>query len=427
MNMMSSQYAVYLPAVNSNYASELLKPLAPNRVFPKNLSLKDLIFWDKNNKLWHHNAVLHSIGLHKYPNQVTNAITEIGKTDCLLVGDSGGYQIGKGALKGYAELHKNLTAKDAVDVWRNAYSVKKWIVDYLEMHCDFAMTLDMPLWSKDERNANTPFHNCTIQELTQLTVENLQFIDGHREGRTKWLNVIQGLDDASTVDWWNAVKWFDCSGYALAGKAGVSGGIDKVLQILLIMHEDGKLTDTTEWIHVLGVSTTKWAIFLTAIQRVLRRKLKNEIKVSYDSSSAFRIGGEWEGICTLPTFERRLDTWTIGVEASQQSLKLFNSTEPFPYSFSPLGKLLTWGDLNVKGEQWDWRTFDTVSNLLLVNHNVWTYLHAFEQANQIAFDNGQGEVPQQWADVLELIEGIFDVGNWRSELSKNNELFEAVK
>jgi hypothetical protein len=427
MNMMSSQYAVYLPAVNSNYAKELLKPLPPNRSFPKNISLKDLIFWDKSNKLWHHNAVLHSIGLHKYPNQVVNAITEMGKTDCLLVGDSGGYQIGKGALKGYVELHKDLTAKDAVNVWRNAYDLKKWIVDYLEMHCDYAMTLDMPLWSKDERNANTPFHNCSVEELTQMTVENLQFIDGHREGRTKWLNVIQGLDDTTTIEWWNAVKWFDCSGYALAGNAGVAGGIDKVLQILLIMYEEGKLTEATEWIHVLGVSTTKWAIFLTAIQRVLRRKLKNEIKVSYDSSSAFRIGGVWEGICTLPTFERRLDTWTIGVQASQQSLKLFNSTEPFPYSFSPLGKLLTWGDLNVKGEQWDWRTFDTVSNLLLVNHNVWTYLHAFEQANQIAFDNGHGEVPQQWANVLELIEGIFDVGNWRSELSKNNKLFEAVK
>ena len=421
MSMMSKQYAVYLPAVNSNYASEVLKKLPANRSFPKNLTLKDLIFWDRNNKLWHHNAILHSIGLHKYPKQVSNAISEMGQSDCLLVGDSGGYQIGGGALKGYKLLYKNQNASDAVEAWQNAYDLKKWIVDYLEMHCDYAMTLDMPLWAKDLRNADTPFHNCSIEELTQLTVENLKFIDAHREGRTKWLNVIQGLDDKSTIDWWNAVKWFDCSGYALAGNAGVAGGIEKVLQILLIMIEDGKLNHKTQWIHVLGVSTPQWAIYLTAIQKALRKKLKNEIRVSYDSSSPFRIGGVWEGICIMPTFQSKLDTWSIKYVTSAQSLKLFQSEEPFPYS-SAIGDKLTWGDLNVKGGTWDWRTFDTISNLLLVNHNVWTYLTAFEMANQIAFDGGDGVVPHQWRQCLDLIEIIFDTSQWRRLLADNMKL-----
>ena len=427
MSMMSADYAVYLPAVNSSYASEVLKPLQPNRQFPLGLTLEDLIFWDKKNKLWHHNAILHSIGLHKFPNPVINAITQMGTTDCLLVGDSGGYQIGRGALKGYPQLHPNQTASDAVDTWRMAYELKKWIVNYLETNCDYAMTLDMPLWAKLKSNEGTPFHHCTVQELTDMTVDNLRFIDAHKEGRTKWLNVIQGLDEASTLAWWNAVKWFDCSGYALAGKAGADGGIGQVLRILLTMLEDGKLTSNTQWIHVLGVSTTMWAIFLTAIQKALRARLGGKVRVSYDSSSPYRIGGEWEGICTLPTFQSKLATWTIGVEDSAQSLKLYNSSEPVPFKFSPLGKLLTWGDLNVKDSDWDWRTFDTVSNLLLVNHNVWTYLQAFEQANEIAFDGGAGFVPHQWHQCLELIDAIFEVQDWRAELADNKKLFDSLK
>ena len=417
MSVMSNQYAVYLPAVNSNYAKELLKTLPPNRQFPPNLQLEDLIFWNKKNKLFHHNAILHSIGLHKFPNPVVNAVTEMGKTDGILVGDSGGYQIGKGALKGYTQLHSNLTAKEAIEVWRNAYDLKKWIVDYLEMHCDYAMTLDMPLWATGNKSADTPFHNCTTEQLTEMTIENLQFIDGHREGRTKWLNVVQGLDADSTLNWWNAVKWFDCIGYALAGNAGAHGGLQQVLRTLLIMRDDGKLNSNTEWIHVLGVSTTKWAVFLTAIQRALRKLLKSNIRISYDSSSAFRIGGVWEGICLMPTFESKPDTWTIPVVSSSQSLKLFNSTTPIPFNFSPISKLLTWGDLNVKSDIWDWRTFDAISNCILVNHNVYTYLHAFETANKIAFDGGKGQLPNAWKLDMKLIGEIFEVDDWKSVLA----------
>jgi len=420
MAMMSKDYAVYLPAVNSNYASEVLKPIKPNRPFPKGYDLKDLIFWDKGNKLWHHNHVLHSVGLHNYGKPIVNAITQMGKTDYVLVGDSGGFQIGKGRLNGYKPLHSGMASDKAVDVWRDAFELKRWIVDYLETHCDYAMTIDMPLWVLLEENSQSPFHKCTIDELTALTVSNLKFIDLHRANRTKWLNVIQGFDEQGIKAWWDAVKWFDCSGYALAGNSGKAGGIKSVLTTLLMMHEEGYLQGK-DWIHVLGVSTPMWAIFFTAIQKALRKSLKSDIRVSYDSSSPFRDGGEWEKVNTLPTFEARLSTWTFGAEKCKQSKTLVGSDEPFPYP-SALGQKLTWGDLNVRGGAWDARKFDTVSNLLLVNHNVWTYLTAFEMANQIAFDGGDGVVPHQWVKVLDLISGIFEVTDWRTVVNKIGEL-----
>ena len=421
MSMISSQYAVYLPAVNSSYAKEVLKALPANRSFPQGLDLQDLIFWDRNNRLWHHNEILHSVGLHKYGSVIDNAVTRMGQTDCFLVGDSGGFQIGKGELKGYKPLHKRLTSVQAMDVWRDAYELKRWIVSWLETHCDYAMTLDMPLWATMEGNAKSPFHKCSVAELTALTAQNLKFIDSHRENRTKWLNVIQGLDTDSIKAWWDAVKWFDCEGYALAGKAGADGGIVQVLRTLLTMRDDGAFMHKHRWLHVLGVSTPQWAIYLTAIQQALRESVGTDIRVSFDSSSPYRTGGEFEQICEMPTFEQKPSTWTIKAVNSPQSLRFYKSTECFGFE-SPLGRLMTMGDLNVKGGDWDYRTFDTVSNLMLVNHNVWTYLQAFETANTVAFDGGDGQVPYYWQECIKFIRMIFKADNWRNELDNNKTL-----
>ena len=250
MSLLNTDYAVYLPAVNDSFAAEVLKPLQPTRPFPAGLTLSDLIFWDRGNQLWHYSHLLHSVGLHKVGSQPDNAVTRAGRTDCVLLGDSGGYQIGTGKLKGYQSLHAGMSSDEAKTTWTGAYSVRRWIVDWLELHTNYAMTIDMPLWATLPKGEASPFHQCSQQALTDMTVDNLRFIDTHRQGRTRWLNVIQGLDDSSMLAWWQAVKWFDCSGYALAGAAGVKGGIANVLKILLTMRDDGALAEGHNWIHV---------------------------------------------------------------------------------------------------------------------------------------------------------------------------------
>ena len=217
------------------------------------------------------------------------------------------------------------------------------------------------------------------------------------------------------------MKWFDCDGYALAGRAGVDGGIVEVLRTLLTMRDDGAFTAKHRWLHVLGVSTPQWAIYLTAIQQALRASVGTDIRVSYDSSSPFRTGGEFEQICEMPTFEQKPSTWTIKAVDSPQSLRMYKSTESFGFD-SPLGRVMTLGDLNVKGGDWDYRTFDTVSNLMLVNHNVWTYLQAFEIANRVAFEGGDGAVPYYWQECIDFIRMIFKASNWRNELDNNKTL-----
>jgi hypothetical protein len=425
MNLLNKDYAIYLPAVNSTFAAATVKPLPANRPFPQDLELSDLIFWNRDNKLWHYSHILHSVGLHPVGSQPDNAVTQAGKTDCFLLGDSGGYQIGTGKIKGYNEFKASMDAKAAEAAWADAYAVKKWIVDWLELHTDYAMTIDMPLWATLPKGADSPFHKCSLQRLMEMTVENLQFINARRQNRTKWLNVVQGLDEQTTLAWWNAVKWFNCSGYALAGAAGIAGGIANLLRTVLTMRDDGAFEDGHDWIHVLGVSTPKWAILLSAIQRGLRNTANPKLQISYDSATPFQAGGIREEVALMPMFSSRPRDWAIQFETAPQSARYVGRYEPFPYA-SPVGNKLTLGDLNVRGGDWAERSFDTVSNLLLCNHNCWILLEAFRQANQLAFTTNRSSVPAQWSNCIDFIENIFTHTDWRSELAKDLHLLDEI-
>jgi hypothetical protein len=262
--------------------------------------------------------------------------------------------------------------------------------------------------------------------LTDMTVENLRFIDTHRQGRTRWLNVIQGLDEPTMLAWWQAVSWFDCSGYALAGAAGVKGGIANVLRILLTLRDAGALAEGRDWIHVLGVSTPKWAILLTAIQRALRRDVNPRLQISYDSATPFQAAGIREEVAIMPSYTSRPRDWAIRFERVEQSAQLEDSNEPFPYP-SPLGNRLTMGDLNVHGGDWNHRSFDTISNVLLCNHNCWVMLEAFRQANELAFESDGTSVPAQWRRCLMLIDEIFKEDDWKALLQKQKKLLGEVE
>lgn len=422
---MSVSDAVYLPAVNDGFAAGVIKPLPSGRAFPYGLDLTDLIFWQRGNRLWYHGEILHSIGLHPFGSAPDNAVTRMGRTDCFILGDCGGFQIGKGSLSNYDKLYSGMTAENVIDVWKAAYPLRQWILGWLETHCHYAMTIDMPLWATTSAGVDSPFHQCSIAQLTALTVDNLKYIDSHRQGRTKWLNVVQGLDMTTTLDWWKAIKWFDCAGYALAGGAGPKGGIKDLLNTLLVMRDDDALSAGHDWIHVLGVSTPKWAVLLSAIQRALRRNVSPSIRISFDSASPFKTGGMLEQVALIPTYSRRPVDWSIKYEEAPQSVRMVGSQEPFPHS-SPLGDVLTLGDLNVKGGDWERRPYDSISNLLLVNHNVWVFLAAFEEANRLAFQQPRNSLPSEWGDCLDFIEMIFSSSDWNAELDRAKSMLQSV-
>jgi len=80
----------------------------------------------------------------------------------------------------------------------------------------------------------------------------------------------------------------------------------------------------------------------------------------------------------------------------------------------------------VRGCDWEHRSFDTVRNLLLTNHNVWVFLDAFERANQFAFNSDRSSMPAHWATCLDFISEIFNASDWRTELLRETRLLDSV-
>ncbi len=426
MHMIDDTYAVYLPAVNTLYANTLAKPLPDNRPFPADLTLDDLIFWKKGNKLWHHPHFLHSVGSYKVGAVPNNAVTRRGRTDGILVGDSGGFQIGKGTLNGLNTLQAGMTGDDACAAWREAYDVRLWILNWLETHTNMAMTIDMPLWAKYE--PASPFHHCTTEQLIQLTVENLQFIDSHRQNRTQWLNVIQGSNITVIKQWWDAVKWFKGGGFALSSSAGKMSGLGAVLEPLLLMRDEQAFDEGRSWIHMLGVSTAPWAVMFTALQRALRTTANSQLRISYDSSSPFQDAGIREMLIDIPKFGADAKYWANARLPFKQSRRHVGSSEALPVS-SPIADQLVLGHLNVRDDQgiYTARQVDSVSLALVTNHNVWAYLQTFKLANDLVFESNRSQVPAVYKELVDFIQHVFAIENWAGALAKEQNLISSFK
>lgn len=429
MELYSDEYAIYLPAVNDGYAKTVSKLLSPpDRPFPDGITMADLVFWEPN-PLWYYPYLLHSVGLYSVGSLPDNAVTQRNRANNTLIGDSGGFQIGKGSMTGLSALkEKPMPAQDAVLAWREESKARNWIVTWLDTYADYGMTIDMPLWATSKDGKSSPFHNCTTAQLIDMTVKNLEFIDRFAVGRTKWLNVVQGGENTADIPlWWNAVKWFKRGGWALAGSAGVKGGIGNMLNTLLMMRDDYAFQVGQDWLHVLGVSTTKWAILLSAIQQALR-KPNPSLRVSFDSSSPFQTGGRYEDVALTPTFTSDAKTWGIGTEKAPQS-RLHadpNSAIPFEHDQSPLGKRLQLRHLSVRDGIWDRRQFDEVSNALLMNHNAWVYLDAMKKANDFAAAKDKSRVPALYLECLEFIADVFECDNWTTRIAREKKLLDAV-
>lgn len=409
MELYNPQFAVYTPAVNAGYIASVTRTMPKGRRFPKGLVPRDLMFWEKNN-LWHYPFLLHSIGQYRVGSSPSSVLDKASRSDSLLLGDSGGFQIGKGTLKGLEHVKKGpMTALAAVDAWRQERVARNWIKDWLSQQCDYGMTIDMPLWAMTKSGANSPFHNCTSQQLMDMTVQNLRHVEAFAPAESKWLNVVQGGENyLDTISWFNAVSWFQRGGWALAGSAGVAGGLVNFLMTVLIMRDKGAFKSGQDWLHVLGVSTPIWAVILTTVQQELR-KANSALTISFDSSSPFLMGGRFEQACSAPELTAEKSTWALRAERAPQrpSLAVDSCQDPFPYPESPLGKQLMLNQLNVKEGKWEPRQFDSLSNAMLINHNIWIHLDAFARANYLFEQGDTTRIPEEYLLCIELVKSFF--------------------
>jgi len=416
-----NNFAVYLPAVQFESARRLAdtSKLLRTSGMPYDLQTNDLDWLDQDSKHWRYKWCLASAG-HFAGKDNENTITNRHR-DTVVVGDSGGYQIATGALseaKDWAQHRRD--TKLIMQLWEASqarHTIKQW----METHCDYAMTIDMPLWVQGKKNEKTPFHYLSEDQLTELTVSNLELIDGHRNRETgcKYLNVLQAFSKDGTQQtsfesedrWFDAVKQFTFEGWSLGGEVGLRGGLSRVLRRLLILRDNKLLESPYEWCHLLGVSTPLWAVCLTAIQRAIRQYVNPAFTISYDSASPYLVAGRHNKFASAPKFGTDISNWSITDEPLLTGYGYATSgLSDVLLQASPIGKLFSIQDLNPRTGSFEVKTTDALSDAVLVNHNVYVYVKSMIEANEATFLRQQA--PAELLKAVSVIDQLFAAKDW---------------
>lgn len=416
-------YAVFLPAVQEGFAKYVI---TPGRDAPAGICPSDLNFLRADNKLWRYKNCLASAGILAYSNS-GNAITQRDPSSSWVLGDSGGYQIGTGALKELRRWGADLKNPEVIKSKWNETNFINDMLRWVECNCDYAMTLDMPLWIRQNPNSKTPVRHLSDRELLDITVENLRYIQGNRGqfGSCKFLNVIQGLSDAAEDEWYSEVKKIRCDGWAFGGTEGWKGGLTRVLRRVLILRDDGEFDDGQDFLHVLGVSQTNWSIALTEIQRGVQRSANSKFQLTYDSSTPFLNANTYKNYFKPSAYDCHIGSWLRVIEGfptSQASVK-DRLDEPFCEG-SPLSGVLRLRDVCVEFEPFQASVLTEFGGHALANHNVFMMIDGFNRASSLA--NDIGKAPAEFLDMIDIIQRAFVSEEWESILNSNRQFLEYI-
>lgn len=315
-NLAESQrdYAVFLPSISAIYAKIVSMPEYGVRdVLPPGLSNDRALYtpgagkemsWDNNNRrlnlnfldqnssIYFYPAALYSAG-HAYldPNDSDVQESMVQKRDrsrTVVLGDSGGFQIATGVLKWPWTKKKG---QDDVQWERDKDKMRLQILRWLEHTADYSMVLDVPTYGLvkfgfDPVTGESMHPGMkTFRDCLNVSLENYDFFIKNRvEGATKFLNVLQGRNEAEGDVWWEAVKDLPFETWAFSNVQASNFAIN--LRRLIIMR-DGKYLDGRDWLHYLGNGKIKAGCALTTLQRCIRQYINPDITLSYDAASPF--------------------------------------------------------------------------------------------------------------------------------------------
>ena len=389
---LQKDYAVYLPAISSfyeNYVSkQRLGEFVPNDRIPKEFDrgIEGMNFLNEEQGYFTYKYALYSAGhaqldLNKCVDQ-ESMIQQRSRGQTMILGDSGGYQIGKGVLK--------------FD-WLNfegpeANKTRKKILEWLEVTADWSMMLDVPTWACD--HIHSPKTGLkTFEDCLDKTRFNNDYFLKNRLGQTKWLNVLQGSDWDTAEKWYDGVKEFSDPNGPYAGREAEGwafGGanmckMDITLKRLMTLREDGLLKGKN-WIHFLGTAQLDWSCYLTLIQRQIRKHINEEITISFDCASPFIATAHGLVYTNAQHTPKR---WSVIMDKAPDNKALAGSDIPFPFE-SEIGRRLTVGDichyapgmLNKIGKEGK-TSWDSFSYALMMGHNVYCHIVAVQRAQQL--------------------------------------------
>ena len=344
---LQKDYAVYLPAISSFYSTYIAKQRLEKFVSDDRIpagfdrGIEGMNFLNPEEGYFTYKYGLYSAGhaqldLNKSMTQ-ESMIQQRDRGNTMILGDSGGYQIGKGVLK-FDWL--NFEGKAA-------NKTRQSILEWLELTADWSMMLDVPTWACD--HIHSPKTGLkTFEDCLEKTRFNNDYFLQNRLGQTKWLNVLQGSDWDTAEKWYQGVKEFSDPEGKYAGKEAEGwafGGanmckMDITLKRLMTLREDGLLKGKN-WIHFLGTAQLDWSCYLTLIQRQIRKHINEEITISFDCASPFIATAHGLVYTSAVHTPKR---WSVIMDKAPDNKELAGSDIPFPFE-STIGRRLTMADI----------------------------------------------------------------------------------
>lgn len=303
------------------------------------------------------------------------------KKNTMILGDSGGFQIGNGQIK--FDWEHFYEQRGDTGYKGNADKVRDSILNWLEETADYSMILDIPT-----RATEGKFREMTgmksFGDALNATMFNNDYFVRNRKGKTKFLNVLQGQNGADADIWYEKVKHYDFEGWAMGGLNMRDANL--ALRRLIIMRDEKLLEPGRDLIHYLGTSKLEWAVFATAMQRALRSSVNPNITLTYDCASPFIATAKGQ---VYTQHVHRNNRFSYIMDKAVDDKRLSGSTVPWPWN-SPVGERMTMGDvcwyapgmLNKIGKEGK-TSWDSFSYFLMMGHNVYQHLESVQRANAL--------------------------------------------
>jgi len=411
-------YALFLPALSGFYATYVGKQrydqyVDPARI-PKNLThgMESLNYLNKKEGQFHYHWTLYSAGHAELDtakhSPKEDMIRNRDRKNSWMLGDSGGFQIGKGVWEG------NWGDPSCSKAMKKRTDVLKW----MDAYADYGMILDIPAWVSRSPAGAKATGITSYQGAVDATRINNDYFIKHRNGNCKFLNVLQGETFQQADDWYMQMRDFcdpkkypneHFNGWSMGGQNMCD--VHLVLKRLIALRFDGYLEKGIhDFMHFLGTSKLEWACLLTEVQRAIRKHHNENYTVTFDCASPFLATAN--GQIYIQTETVPDGKWTYRMLPSVDDKKYANDPRGFrdavlqdgifnkkdsqgnvtlirDFVDSPISKgmgikdvcIYAPGDLNKIGKEGK-TSWDSFSYALQMGHNVWSHINAVQEANR---------------------------------------------
>jgi hypothetical protein len=406
-----SDYAHFLPALSGFYATYVGKQRHPDPVkgpyieaarIPANFAngVESLNYLNAQEGAFTYKWTLYSAGhadldINKHAPK-EDMVRNRDRQNTWLLGDSGGFQIGKGVWEGDwkdPNCPKAQKKRDGVLRWMDAYM-------------DYGMILDIPAWVARSPEGAKATGISTYDEAVAATRINNDYWMKHRTGACKFLNVLQGENHADAEDWYQQMKDYcdpvkypdnHFNGWSMGGQNMCD--VHLVLKRIVALHYDGLLqSGVHDVMHFLGTSKLEWACLLTDLQRAIRKYYNPTMMLTFDCASPFLATANGQIYIQNETPDR--GKWTYRMVPSIDDKKYSIDTRTFKqavlqdgifknFEDSPITAemkvsdvcIYAPGDLNKIGKEGK-TSWDSFSYAIQMGHNVWSHINAVQEANR---------------------------------------------